>query len=146
MVETVRISRWHYANDVPAELLDKAAGIAEWPLTAAQGEHETGPAMVVHLPNGDRVNRWGDERRWDAREAAFGSASVPFWQWQERTADGRPGPAHRRPRPRHPAAGGAAVDLGAHRFRHRLEMSDQPLYRPMASDNPTSEFMIVKSY
>lgn len=65
----------------PMDLVAQATGIAQWPA------HHSEPAMVVHLPGGERVTRWGDERRWAAREAAFGSSAEPFWRWQERTAD-----------------------------------------------------------
>jgi phytoene dehydrogenase-like protein len=33
------------------------------------------------------MDRWSDERRWAAREEAFGVASLDFWRWQERTAE-----------------------------------------------------------
>ena len=71
----------------PMDMVAKAVGINEWPLATEEGSGEVGPAMVVHLPNGESIARWGDERRWNERKAAFGSASTPFWQWQERTAD-----------------------------------------------------------
>jgi C-3',4' desaturase CrtD len=65
----------------PMDIAGKAAAIAEWPA------HLADPAMTVHLPDGTAITRWGDERRWEAREAAFGQQAVPFWRWQERTAD-----------------------------------------------------------
>lgn len=71
----------------PMDMLAKVVGIAEWPLAAEEEGNSAGPAMVVHMPNGESVVRWGDARRWDERRAAFGSSSFPFWQWQERTAD-----------------------------------------------------------
>ena len=43
--------------------------------------------MVVHLPDGMQVARWGDERRWQAYGDAFGNESLAFWRWQESTAD-----------------------------------------------------------
>ena len=65
----------------PMDLLGRAAGISTWPGQLAA------PAMVVHLPDGTQVSRWGDDRRWDAYQAAFGEASLRFWRWQENTAD-----------------------------------------------------------
>jgi len=75
----------------PMDLLAEAAGIAAWPL------HHTEPAMVVHLPDGRRVRRWGDERRWQERLENFGAVAEPFWQWQEQRADALWDLALRRP-------------------------------------------------
>ncbi len=45
-------------------------------------------AMVVHLPDGERVTRWTDQTKWnDERRAHFGNAGEKFWSWQEKTAD-----------------------------------------------------------
>ena len=49
--------------------------------------HPAEPAMVVHLPGGQQVRRWTDERRWEEYQSAFGADSLRFWQWQERTAE-----------------------------------------------------------
>ncbi len=38
-----------------------AAGVPHWPV------HRSEPVMVVHLPDGTAVTRWGDERRWEER-------------------------------------------------------------------------------
>jgi C-3',4' desaturase CrtD len=65
----------------PMDLLAKKLSIPDWNGEAAQ------TAMQVHLPDGARITRYADERRWHAREAAFGAESLAFWQWQERTAD-----------------------------------------------------------
>lgn len=65
----------------PMDLLARSAGIERWPTSPAE------PAMRVHLPNGNVVDRWGDERRWDERLQAFGPGALDFWHWQERTAD-----------------------------------------------------------
>jgi len=65
----------------PMDLLAREAGISRWPGKPAA------PAMRVHLPSGDAVDRWGDERRWEAYRAAFGAGSLAFWRWQEATAD-----------------------------------------------------------
>lgn len=58
-----------------------AAGVSQWPI------HRSEPAMVVHLPDGTAVTRWGDERRWDEHRRAFGSPGDAFFAWQEYTAD-----------------------------------------------------------
>lgn len=57
-----------------------AAGVPHWPV------HRSEPVMVVHLPDGTAVTRWGDERRWEERRRAFGAAGETFFAWQERTA------------------------------------------------------------
>ena len=49
--------------------------------------HPAEPAMAVHLPGGQQVQRWTDKRRWEEYRSAFGADSLRFWQWQERTAD-----------------------------------------------------------
>jgi len=59
----------------------EAVGINQWPV------HHAEPALVVHLPDGQAVTRWGDERRWTEHRQAFGAAAAPFFVWQERTAD-----------------------------------------------------------
>jgi phytoene dehydrogenase-like protein len=63
------------------DMLAEEAGISRWPGSPAI------PVMLVHLPQGERVTRWGDERRWEAYRSAFGEASLAFWRWQEETAD-----------------------------------------------------------
>jgi C-3',4' desaturase CrtD len=65
----------------PMDLVAKMVGIECWPAQSAS------PAMVVHLPDGAKVMRWEDERRWEERRAAFGPQGQPFWHWQEQTAD-----------------------------------------------------------
>jgi C-3',4' desaturase CrtD len=65
----------------PMDLVAQAAGIVQWPVQPGE------PAMAVHLPDGTQVTRWGDERRIDEHERAFGADSTQFWQWQEQTAD-----------------------------------------------------------
>ncbi len=65
----------------PMDIVAQATGINQWPA------HPSNPAMVVHLPDGQTVTRWTDERRWSERREAFGPASDDFWRWQERTAD-----------------------------------------------------------
>ena len=65
----------------PMDLVARAVGIDAWPAHASE------PAMTVHLPDGQQVTRWGDERRWTAYQEAFGKPAKSFWQWQEQTAD-----------------------------------------------------------
>ena len=65
----------------PMDVVAKAVGIKQWPAHASE------PSMAVHLPGGLTVTRFGDERRWDEHERAFGPQSHTFWRWQERTAD-----------------------------------------------------------
>ncbi len=65
----------------PLDQVAHATGVPSWPVRPAD------PAMVVHLPDGSCVTRWGDERRQPARLAAFGPAGTAFWDWQERRAD-----------------------------------------------------------
>lgn len=77
----------------PMDLVAQVAGVVSWPTDHGESASETSdqsadePAMVVYLPSGESVTRWGDERRWQARHDAFGAEANPFWQWQERTAD-----------------------------------------------------------
>ena len=47
----------------------------------------TNPVMRTHLPDGMTVDRWADERRWQERIEKFGLSVLPFWRWQEKTAD-----------------------------------------------------------
>jgi C-3',4' desaturase CrtD len=65
----------------PMDRVKEATGIAAW------HGRPTDLPMCVHLPDGTEIPCWGDERRWDARQEAFGAESEDFWRWQERTAD-----------------------------------------------------------
>lgn len=65
----------------PMDIIANTVGIDDWSL------HSEEPAMVVHLPNGAQVPRFGDERRHEAHRQAFGQQAECFWQWQEATAD-----------------------------------------------------------
>jgi C-3',4' desaturase CrtD len=65
----------------PMDLVARATGIKAWPGRSEQ------PALVVHLPDGTPITRWGDGRRWDEHRLAFGEGGLEFWRWQERTAD-----------------------------------------------------------
>jgi phytoene dehydrogenase-like protein len=64
----------------PMDRVEKAAGIDNW--DARSGA----PAMVVHLPDGTKVTRWPDERRYAEHKKVFGEAAEGFFRWQERTA------------------------------------------------------------
>jgi C-3',4' desaturase CrtD len=65
----------------PMEQVAERLGIERWPVRPAEA------GMVVHLPDGRQVVRWGDDRRWDEHRVAFGARASGFWEWQERTAD-----------------------------------------------------------
>ncbi|HSF82713.1 MAG TPA: NAD(P)/FAD-dependent oxidoreductase, partial [Anaerolineales bacterium] len=65
----------------PMNLIAGVLGIESWPAKIAQ------PAMTVHLPDGYKVNRRGDDLRWEEHRSAFGKSSDQFWNWQENTAD-----------------------------------------------------------
>ncbi len=65
----------------PMDQLAQAVGIPHWNGLPAE------LAMTVHQPGGEELKLWSDDRRWSARQAAFGSQSEAFWVWQERTAD-----------------------------------------------------------
>jgi C-3',4' desaturase CrtD len=65
----------------PMDLVGEAVGIDRWPVRPDD------PAMVVHLPSGGSVTRYGGEERWEERKRAFGHDSEPFWRWQEATSD-----------------------------------------------------------
>ncbi len=65
----------------PMDIVAQAAGIPNWPA------RQSNPSMVVHLPDGNQVARWTDERRQEEYRSAFGPAADRFFTWQERTAD-----------------------------------------------------------
>lgn len=65
----------------PMDLVARAVGVDTWHVRSAE------PAMVVYLPGGESVTRFGDERRWRERSRAFGPGAESFWRWQEDTAD-----------------------------------------------------------
>jgi C-3',4' desaturase CrtD len=75
----------------PMDQAAKSAGIEAWKSIPAQ------EAMLVHLPDGTAIRVEGEGARWQERQEAFGSAAIPFWQWQERTADALWNLALRRP-------------------------------------------------
>jgi choline dehydrogenase-like flavoprotein len=88
----------------------EAVGISQWPV------HHAEPALVVHLPDGQAVTRWGDERRWAEHRQAFGAAAEPFFAWQERTARCLVGvgPTHT---PLAPSIFARTADFGPNRFK-----------------------------
>ncbi len=65
----------------PMDIVALASGINQWPVQPADS------AMIVHMPEGETIVRYGDERRWEERHRAFGETSDNFWQWQESTSD-----------------------------------------------------------
>ncbi len=65
----------------PMDLVAQAVGIDRWPVRPDD------PAMVVHLPDGASVTRYGGKERWAERRRAFGPEAEPFWRWQETTSD-----------------------------------------------------------
>jgi len=61
--------------------------LAQW-LDICWNAHFVEPAMVVHLPDGFSIIRWGDSERWrKERLKAFGEVAEPFWRWQEYAAE-----------------------------------------------------------
>lgn len=66
----------------PMDRVAQATGIARW-----DDVRSADLAMTVHMPDGQRITRWGNGRRWPEYEAAFGPEALDFWRWQEATAD-----------------------------------------------------------
>jgi C-3',4' desaturase CrtD len=64
----------------PMDMVAKATGIASWPIETPD------TAMLVHLPDGQQVSRFTDERRWAEQKRVFGAESDAFFRWQEDTA------------------------------------------------------------
>ncbi|MEZ4866524.1 MAG: NAD(P)/FAD-dependent oxidoreductase [Caldilineaceae bacterium] len=118
----------------PMDLVANAVGIPAWPL------HPATPAMVVHLPTGQAVTRWGNGQRWAEYACAFGQAAIPFWQWQEKTADALWDLALRSP-PWPPQSAGEAGRLlhaglhwlGAHPRHHLAPTLFADAWRPLAA-------------
>ena len=65
----------------PMDLVAKAVDITDW------GAHAANPALDVVLPDGRRITRWTDERRWQETAQQFGKPGERFWCWQEKTSD-----------------------------------------------------------
>jgi phytoene dehydrogenase-like protein len=63
------------------DIVGQAVGVTEWPA------HPSEPSMRVHLPDGQAITRYGDERRWEEHGRAFGKTGERFWRWQEARAD-----------------------------------------------------------
>ena len=53
----------------PMDIVANAVSIAQWPA------HASDLAMMLHLPNGQRIARHGNDERWEIRERAFGKRS-----------------------------------------------------------------------
>jgi C-3',4' desaturase CrtD len=66
----------------PMDLVGRMTGIDAWPVHPAEAE-----TMRVHLPDGAEIDRLSGEQRHAEHRAAFGRESLPFWDWQEQTAD-----------------------------------------------------------
>jgi len=64
----------------PMDALARAAGIPAWPVRPEE------PALTVHLPQGDPIQRWSDPTRWIAERARVNGPAESFWEWQEQTA------------------------------------------------------------
>ena len=68
-----------FSQKAPMQLIGERFGI-DWEAKPLN------KAMVVHLPDGKKVTRWTDHKKWsEERNAVFGPSTEPFWQWQERT-------------------------------------------------------------
>lgn len=65
----------------PMDITAKMTGVHTWPTSPLD------PAMVVHLPDGTQVQRFGDDRRHAEHRRVFGDEALSFWRWQEKTAD-----------------------------------------------------------
>ncbi|MFO7633504.1 MAG: NAD(P)/FAD-dependent oxidoreductase [Caldilinea sp.] len=65
----------------PMDIVGRAVGIERWPA------HPSEPSMAVHLPDGQAITRYGDERRREEHGRAFGKTGDSFWRWQENRAD-----------------------------------------------------------
>jgi phytoene dehydrogenase-like protein len=89
--------------------------------------------MAVHLPGGEVVSRFGDERRWDEHRRAFGAGSLPFWRWQEATADALWELALRTP-PWPPQSPGEALGLAGRGLRWLGEGLPQRLHPSLLAD------------
>jgi C-3',4' desaturase CrtD len=65
----------------PMDQVAHAIGLDAWDAQPAE------PAMVVHLPDGQQIARWGDPARWREERLRFDPTGEGFWAWQERTAE-----------------------------------------------------------
>lgn len=100
----------------PMDRIGRALGV-RWPARPAE------PAMIVHLPGGQTVTRWGDTARWQTeRLDRFGPGAERFWRWQEQTADALWALARRAP-PWPPRGPDEAILLG----RSLLQARPSPL-------------------
>jgi C-3',4' desaturase CrtD len=66
----------------PMQAVARAVGMSAWENMA-----KADLAMQVHLPNGETISRFAGEERYAEYRRAFGPQSLPFFAWQERTAD-----------------------------------------------------------
>lgn len=65
----------------PMERVAQAVGIPDW------GAQPANRALEAILPDGQRITRWTDDRRWQEATDKFGPQGERFWRWQEHTAD-----------------------------------------------------------
>ena len=65
----------------PMDIVARAAGINNWPVSPSL------ESMRVHLPGDIQIPVRGDDQRWTIRREVFGDDSIPFWEWQEKTAN-----------------------------------------------------------
>ncbi len=65
----------------PMDVVAKEAGISGWAGILDE------LAMAVHMPSGQVVRRWSDERSLEESKAVFGDQVEMFWRWQQKTAD-----------------------------------------------------------
>ncbi|GAB4475517.1 MAG: NAD(P)/FAD-dependent oxidoreductase [Anaerolineae bacterium] len=65
----------------PMDLIARAVGIEAWPAEPDD------LAMLVHMPDGAVIPRYGSEERHAVRREFFGAEALRFWRWQESTAD-----------------------------------------------------------
>ena len=70
-----------FAAGGPMDQVAHAVGLEGWDARPCD------PAMVVHLPQGVQVQRWGEADRWREERLRLDPQSEGFWRWQEQTAE-----------------------------------------------------------
>ena len=65
----------------PMDLVSQATGITSWPV------QKSNTAMVVHLPDGTKINRLTDETQQLETQNEFYQTGKSFFKWQRKTAD-----------------------------------------------------------
>jgi C-3',4' desaturase CrtD len=94
----------------PMDVVAEQAGIPCWPV------HAVDTVMTTHLPGGEQITRWSDERTRTDNRQVFGSQVDAFWDWQESTANLMWDFAMRLPDwpPRHPSEWSALLQKTTH--------------------------------